>query len=171
MMSLPVARIEPGSRPLANERHERFAQEYIVDLVGAAAYQRAGYLARGESARSAAMRLMSNEAVQERVAYLQRERGKRLGIAQDRVLVELARIGLSDVRRVASWGPEGLSVKPSDELDDDAAACIAEVSQLSTRYGPRVRLKFHDKTRALELLGKHLGMFREPAPPPESERS
>ena len=46
----------------------------------------------------------------------------------------------------------------SDELDDDTAAAIAEISQNATGG---VKLKMHDKKGALVDLGKHLGMFTE----------
>ena len=44
---------------------------------------------------------------------------------------------------------------PSDQIDDDTAAAIAEVSQ--GQHG--VKIKFHDKKGALTDLGKMLGMF------------
>lgn len=51
---------------------------------------------------------------------------------------------------------------PSDELDPDDAAAVAEVGA-----GPNgLRIKLHDKQKALELLGRHLGMWNDPAQGP-----
>ena len=55
----------------------------------------------------------------------------------------------------------GLRLRPSFELTPDQAAMVAEVSETTSQNGGSLRLKIHDKVRALELLGKHLGMFTE----------
>ena len=49
-----------------------------------------------------------------------------------------------------------VSLVPSDRLDEDTAAAIAEVSQGPTGA---LRIKMRDKLPALVALGKHLGMF------------
>jgi phage terminase small subunit len=38
---------------------------------------------------------------------------------------------------------------------------------VDTQYGTNIKFKLHDKLRALELLGKHLGMFVERHAGPE----
>ena len=49
-----------------------------------------------------------------------------------------------------------VSIVPSEEMDPDIAAAIAQISQ-----GPNgeVRMRLHDKHAALVSFGKHLGMF------------
>jgi hypothetical protein len=47
---------------------------------------------------------------------------------------------------------------PSDKLDENTAAAIAAVSQSSTGA---LRIRMHNKLRALVALGKYLGMFDE----------
>lgn len=45
----------------------------------------------------------------------------------------------------------------SDEIDDDTAAAVAEISQ-----GPQgLKIKLHDKKGALVDIGRHLGMFTD----------
>jgi phage terminase small subunit len=51
----------------------------------------------------------------------------------------------------------GVLVKPSDEITADAAAAIAEIVQTSQG----VRVKFHNKLAALEMLGKYLQLWTE----------
>ncbi len=46
----------------------------------------------------------------------------------------------------------------SEEIDDDTAAAIAEISQNSTGG---IKLKMHDKKAALVDLGRHLGLFTD----------
>jgi phage terminase small subunit len=92
---------------------------------------------------------------------------KQFNITADRVLQELARIGFSDVRKFYSDTNSLINVK---DLDDDCAAVISsiEVDELwgfdvekecKTIQGETKKLKMWDKKGALEMLGKHLGMW------------
>jgi hypothetical protein len=47
------------------------------------------------------------------------------------------------------------------EEKDDEAAFVSEVSETTTEHGGSLKLKTNDKLKALELLGRHLGMFKE----------
>ncbi len=58
-----------------------------------------------------------------------------------------------------AWGPDGVKLIDSKDLSDDDAAMVAEVSETVTKDGGSLKVKSHDKVRALELLGKHLGIF------------
>lgn len=51
----------------------------------------------------------------------------------------------------------GLTLVGADDIDDDTAAAIAEISD--GREGLKVKL--HDKKGALVDIGRHLGMFRD----------
>jgi phage terminase small subunit len=57
------------------------------------------------------------------------------------------------------------SMKPFDELDDDTrAALVIEVTQGTDADGNPTftrKVKFAEKLRALEMLGKYLGLFRD----------
>jgi phage terminase small subunit len=57
------------------------------------------------------------------------------------------------------WGAGGVTLRESSELTDDEAALVSEVAETVSAAGSGLKLKTHDKVRALELLGKHLGMF------------
>jgi len=96
---------------------------------------------------------------------------KRTEITQEKVLQQLARIAFADIKDVLEFGPiekadvdeEGnpivkiksaVMIKPSSEVD---GTVIAEVSE--TKDG--IRVKRNDQVKALELLGRHLGMFND----------
>jgi hypothetical protein len=72
------------------------------------------------------------------------------------MLVE--RKGEDGVVRVTRVLLPRLSIVPSEEMDPDIAAAIAQISQ-----GPNgeVRVRLHDKHAALVSIGKHLGMFTD----------
>jgi len=140
---------------LNNARHEIFCQEYLIDLNATQAYIRAGYKAK--DAASMSSRLMTNDKVRARVDELLAARSARTGITQDRVLRELARIGFLDPTRLANM--ENATIA-NDATEDDRAA-IASVKVKSGNDYTEREIKFADKLKALELLGKHLGMFTD----------
>ena len=79
-------------------RQQQFVDEYLVDLNATKAALRAGFSER--SAYSTGQRLLKNAEIQARISDAMQSRQNRTQITSDRVLYELARIGLSDVRRV-----------------------------------------------------------------------
>jgi phage terminase small subunit len=90
------------------------------------------------------------------------ERLQKMGVHAERVLQELVRIGLSDIRKI--FNDDG-SLKSITNLDDETAAALASVEvfeEFAGRGEDRVQIgltkkvKVFDKVRALELLGKHL---------------
>lgn len=125
--------------PSITPKQERFCQEYIVDYNGAQAAVRAGYAAN--SARKTASRLLTNADILARVRELQREQTARLALTQDYVLQQLV-----DTYRCCRE-PEPVLV-----YDPDAGGMVE-----SGKY------QFDSKgaLRALELIGKHLGMYQD----------
>lgn len=140
-------------------QQQRFVDEYLIDLNATQAAIRAGYSAKTAQEQSA--RLLSNVMVQDSVSKAVDRRSKETGITQKRVLVELARVAFGDIRKVMSWGEDGVTLKESSELSDDDAAIVSEVSETITEKGSNLKLKTHDKLRALEMVGRHLGMFKD----------
>lgn len=148
-------------------KQECFVAEYLIDLNATQAAIRAGYSENGASVQGS--KLLANAKVQAAIQEAQAKRSEKTGITQERVLLELARIGFADIRKTVAWGsaPEGavdedgnpmlypVELKPSGEVDDDTAAAISEVSL--TAQG--VKLKMHDKLSALDKIARHLGML------------
>jgi phage terminase small subunit len=130
-------------------------QYFLCDFNAYAAAKAAGYSAK--SARSQASKLLNNPLIRHEIEKRHRSRGNKADITADRVLSELGRLGFSDLRDVASWTANGLQLKSSEEISDDAAASLRSIKE--SKDG--VQVTQHDKKGALELLGKHLGLFRE----------
>ena len=72
-----------------------------------------------------------------------------------RVVDELAAIGFAKATDFVAVEDGTLVIRSTDELSKTDKAAIASVE--STSNG--IRLKLYDKMKALELLGKHLGLF------------
>ena len=145
-----------------------FADEYLIDLNATRAYKVAyPKVRKDESARVNGSKLLTNTNV---VAYIDermKEREKRTEITQDRVLQELTKLGFFDIRKLFddSGKPVDISM-----LDDDPAACIAGLEVVDYFEGAGEdkefvgyikKYKLSDKLKALEMLGRHLGMFKD----------
>lgn len=140
---------------LANERHETFCQEYLIDLNATQAYIRAGY--KPKNAGNCASVLLDNPKIRARIDELMARRSMRTGVTQDQVIRELARIAFLDPAKLANMDDASLNL---DAGADDRAAIAAVKVKSGVDFTER-EIKFADKIKALELLGKHMGMFTE----------
>ena len=140
-------------------KQKRFVEEYMIDLNGAAAAIRAGYSAK--SARQIGAENLTKPDLRARIDEAMAERSRRTGINADVVIRELARIGLLNAGKVVNFSDA--TVKDTAAEDDLAAIATLKVKTSETDQGTTVEreVKFHDKNKALELLGRHLGMFND----------
>lgn len=150
-------------RPLT-PREARFCEEYLVDLNATQAAIRAGYSAR--SARAHVGRLLTNEAIACRIAELRDARSTRVGVQADDVLRGLWQIAMLDIGE--AFDASG-ALKPLVDMPEGVRRAIAsiEIDELfNGRGGDRAsvgvtrKVRFHDKIRALDLLGQHLGLWK-----------
>ncbi len=79
---------------------------------------------------------------------------------QGRVVQELSAIAFATVADLCRWDEGGVSLLDSLHLSREQAAAVAEIAESSTGKGA-VRIKLHSKLKALEMLGRHLGMFTQ----------
>ena len=140
-------------------KQDRFVKEYLIDLNATQAAIRAGYSPKTANEQGA--RLLANVSVQEAIAKAMAERSKRTGISQDRVIQELARIAFVNPQNVIN--PKDASVKADASEDDLACIQSVKVKTMDGAKGKSVEreVRLNDKMKALELLGKHLGMFKD----------
>ena len=146
-----------GKRQLSEQR-QQFVDEYLIDLNGTQAAIRAGYSAK--TAQEQSSRLLSNVMVQEAISKAMAERSKRTGINQDRVVLELAKLALVKMTDIVDR--QG---RIRDGATDDDLACIESIkykeSESDTGSSVEREVKIASKIKALELLGKHLGMWND----------
>ncbi len=143
-------------------KRARFVEEYLLDLNASAAYLRAGYKSKNPDVLG--HQLLSAPEISAAIQVMMAERSKRTEITADMVVRELAAIAFGAATDACTWGPGGVKLKSSEDLTGEQHAAIAEISETTTKDGGSLRLKRHDKVKALELLGKHLGMFRDVTP-------
>ena len=103
---------------------------------------------------------LSKPVIQTAIAKAMAERSKRTGVNQDRIVLELAKLAFVNMTDV---------VNTKGEINDPATAddlsCIESIKykHSDTDSGSSVEreVKIGSKIKALELLGKHLGMWND----------
>ena len=150
--------------PRLTAKQARFVEEYLVDLNAAAAARRAGYAHL--RADAIGYENLRKPEIRSAIEAAQKARSASTGVTADRVVKELARIAFADARTVMTWGPNGVVLRDSETLSDEAAAIVAEVSETRSESGGSIKLKLADKLSALDKLSRHLGMYAAPPAPP-----
>lgn len=81
--------------------------------------------------------------------------GKKTKVSRERVMEELVAIGFAKATDFLCVQDGELVIKNTDELPDSLEAAVASIEK--TTHGWKVKL--YDKLKALELLGKCMGML------------
>lgn len=145
-----------------NEKQELFAREYIKDLNATQAAIRAGYSEK--TAKSQGQRLLTHVDVQALVIELFKERTERLQVDSDYVLQRLVDIDQMDVLDVMN---DDGSLKPLSDWpliwrQFLTAMDVAEIwegrGQDKQMVGLLKKIKWPDKLKNLEMIGKHIGV-------------
>lgn len=148
-----------------SEKAKKFAEEYLKDLNATQAAIRAGYAAG--SAGVTGSKLLKSAKVKAIVDAGMKGRSDRTAITADGVLEELWRIAKSDLAKAFD---EGGNLLPVHKMPSEARAALAgiETEELFEGQGDERQIsglsrkvKHWDKVKALELVGKHLGMWRD----------
>ena len=138
------------------KKQKRFIEEYLIDLNATQAAIRAGY--SPDTAKSIGSENLTKPDIQARIAKAMAERSRRTGVNADRVIMELAKIAFVNASDVID--ADTATVK-ADALPEDTAAIQSVKVKTFGEDGLEREVKMADKLKALELLGKHLGMFKD----------
>lgn len=160
-----------------------FANEYLIDLNGTRAYKEAyPHVKNDNTAAAAATRLMNNPEVKDYIDNRIKDRLERIEVTQDDVIQELAAIAFANGSDYAKVVTKPVMIQTSEgdyvpALDSEGnqmyyqAVEIEETEELTKRQIKAIsgikqgkngiELTTYDKVKALELLGKHLGIFKD----------
>ena len=155
---------------ISNERRKAFADAYLRSGSATSAAKEAGYSPRSASAQGS--QLLKHADISAYIDYHKSKATEIAGTSKTRITEELSRLAFSNVADFTRLNSEG-------DLEVDFSGATRE--QLSAVSGVKVKkrkiysakgelvgeehqseFKLWDKIRAAELLGKDIGMFKEP---------
>lgn len=153
-----------GAEPLKNLRHEEFCHEYLKTLSAQEAGKAVGF-----KTRQHAWDVLQREEVDERIAYLNGQRLNRVDVDADYVLRRLVEIDQMDVLDIMD---DNFCLKPISDWPKVWRQFVSNVENNEEfegygedreQSGWLKKIKWPDKVKNLELLGKHIavGAFKE----------
>jgi phage terminase small subunit len=126
-----------------NDKQQRFAEEYILDLNATQAAIRAGYSAK--TAYAQGQRLLKNAEVQAAITEAQKKRSERTAITADYVLQGIQEIAERCLQRAPVMVGRG---EDRTQLKDEEGRDVWEFDAAGGN-------------KAFELLGKHLKLWTD----------
>lgn len=153
-----------GAEPLKNLRHEEFCHEYLKTLSAQEAGKTVGF-----KTRQHAWDVLQREEVEERIAFLNGQRLSRVDVDADYVLRRLVEIDQMDVLDIMD---DNFCLKPISEWPKVWRQFVSNIENNEEfegygedreQSGWLKKIKWPDKVKNLELLGKHIavGAFKE----------
>lgn len=148
-------------------KQQRFVIEYLVDLNATQAAIRAGYAAKG--AKDQAYQLMQRPEIAAAIKEAMEARNQRTKVDADYVLNRLTEIDQMDLLDIMD---DDMTIKPLSKWPKvwrqslsgfDIAEIFEGVGKDRDLVGLMKKIKWPDKVKNLELLGKHVNVnaFRE----------
>jgi phage terminase small subunit len=155
--------VDKMSRPSLSPKQQTFVREYLVDQNATRAATAAGYSKK--TAYSQAHDLLKKPEIAEAIQKEMDARAKRIQFTADDVLRELRNISDADI---AECYNEDGTFKSIHDIPLHIRKAIAgiEVKEIfagkpKRKIGELVKVKFWDKTKTLELTGRHLKLFTD----------
>ncbi len=161
--------------PKITGKQKKFADEYIKTLNGRKSYKVAyGDKVKDNTADTNAVKLLSNTKVKEYIRQEQLKIQERTEITEDMIIRELALIAFTDrtkffkvIEKIKIVGNDEIGyeeikyntteITKTEDLKENERKVISGIKE--GKNGIEVELC--DKMKALELLGKHLGIFKD----------
>lgn len=140
------------------DKQKIFVDEYLVDLNATRAY-RVAYprIKSDDTAAVNGSKLLRNAKVASYISERMKERQERTEVTQDRVVQELAAIAFARATDYAKVEAGRVTIVPTGKLSKEQIRAISGIKEGANG----IEIKLNDKEKALELLGRHLGMWND----------
>lgn len=147
------------------QQQQVFVAEYVIDFNQKRAALAAGYSEKSISAL--ASHLLSNPKIQTAIDVALSDYGTEHKVLKQRVLAQLSNLAFSDMADYYEHAEgETLTLKDLKAMSRKQTSAIQEVKVKNTIHkgelvGQDITFKLCSKERALDMLGRHLGMFTD----------
>lgn len=140
------------------EKQKIFADEYLIDLCATRAYKVAYPRIKSDDVAAVnASRMLRNAKVAEYIKKRMQDRQRRTEITQDMVIQKLAAIAFSEITDYVNVVDGRVKIRDTSELTKYQVAALAGIKE--GKNG--IEVKLNDQLKAAELLGRHLGIFKD----------
>lgn len=137
-----------------NMEEQLFVRSYIVDRDPVAALRRLGHrTADRATLKARAQRYMRKPEVETAIERLAQRMMAKLEVTAEKVNQNLAAVAFFDPREIMQFDQFGMQILNSRFWNEQQARSIQSIKQ--GQHG--VEIKFYDRMRATEILGKQLG--------------
>lgn len=139
-------------------KQKLFCKYYLISLNATESAIKAGYSKKTADVMGA--RLLVNVKVKKELEEMMNKRAEKLEISADKVIEEIAKLAFANTTDILDITDTSVKIKDLAELD---TSCIASAEEVFDKDGNRlgVKVRLHDKTKNLELLCRHLGLFKD----------
>jgi phage terminase small subunit len=154
--------------PKLTPKQEKFCQEYAIDLNATQAAIRAGYSAK-TAGRIGGENVQKPE-IHARLAELRADQSIRTQITADEILQQYADIARFRIEDLMTFDGKNAKYKPMTDWSKSAKVAVNSVKQKTTTRTDKdgavteyseIEFKTDDRQKALDSLGKHLGLFTD----------
>lgn len=147
---------------IPNHKHRRFVEQFLLDLDGAKAAGRAGFRSKNLSHR--AWSLKQRPEIARAIEIGQQEMSERVEVKQDKILQEYLNVGFCDIAECFDESGNLKNIHDIPKAIRMAISGIDVIEQFSGDGEDRTvslvkKIRFWDKLKALDALGRHLGLF------------
>lgn len=141
------------------KRQEAFIYEYLTNGFNATqAYLKVFKTKNPDQARYKASRLLQKDHIQKKIQEELKKRQAKYEATTENIVKELSNIAFSDIFELIDIQDDRtIILKSKDQLKEIDKKAVQSITY-DAKTGS-IKIKMHDKLKALELLGKHLGMF------------
>ena len=146
-----------------NAKQQEFVRQYLLLRNATQAARKAGYAENGIEVH--AHRLLRNPNISAAIAAQEKKVIEKFEITQEKIIESLAAIAFFNPLDAMTWkhgdgthGSGKVVWKDSEAIDRRVAAAMDVWGSPS---GKSVSFRNSDRTKALELLGKHVGMWKD----------
>ena len=129
---------------LKNKRHEAFCLEYLKELNASKSYRAIYPDSKEDVAIRSASKLMTKCNITERITELMKERKERVEITVDEIVSDLIKV-------------KNICLASEPEVKIDEAGNEKETGKVVLKD----RMSVSNGIKATELLGRHVGMWKE----------